>query len=213
MAGWFNIFFVSLLGIIITGNEFTFKTFKQQLINGLSRNELWIQKLISFFILSLYSTLITIVSSLVYGSIFTPEFGFTEIFSGIQHSLLLLLQCYAYLCLGFLFVILVKSPAYSIFLFFAYWIAIEPIFRAFFSPELRQYFPMKVFGNLTKLPEVVSLSSEKELLNPDGSSALSLNQFGFENVDLSTGLNLALSVMYLAIIIFSIKFIFDKKSF
>ena len=44
MASWFNLLFLGITVIVLTGNEFSFKTARMQIMNGLSRNEFLLGK-------------------------------------------------------------------------------------------------------------------------------------------------------------------------
>jgi hypothetical protein len=53
-------------------------------------------------------------------------------------------------------------------MFLLYFIFIEPIIRRFFSPEVRQFFPVKIISHLTPPPEVLAIASEKTIENSAG---------------------------------------------
>lgn len=85
-------FLLSILGILVilvTTNEFTFKTHRQNIIDGLSREQFITSKIISAFILSVLSTVIVALVAIIMGLIedyssFTLERSYTVLYFFIQ---------------------------------------------------------------------------------------------------------------------------------
>jgi len=152
IASWFNILLVIVI-IVLTGNEYNFKTNRLQIINSLNRDELFIGKGILIFFISVYTLILVLISSLIFGFIYTQHFTF-EIFFQKSHLLLLyFLQTISFMCLGLFFIVLLRNTALSIVLFILYRIIIEPILRYPFSKEIRNYFPSKIISSLTPFPK------------------------------------------------------------
>ncbi|HPF92952.1 MAG TPA: hypothetical protein PLV65_03400, partial [Tenuifilaceae bacterium] len=57
IASWFNLL-LGILAIMLTCNEFQFRTFRKQLIDGLTRNELIIAKLFVITSLAAYAMIL-----------------------------------------------------------------------------------------------------------------------------------------------------------
>ena len=70
IASWFNLL-LAILIIVMTGNEYAFRTFRQHVIDGLSRYELLAGKGFSILIIGIYSTLMVLLFSLIFGLIFS----------------------------------------------------------------------------------------------------------------------------------------------
>lgn len=152
LASWLNI----LLAIVIishTGNEFTYRTFKQHIIDGLSRQQLLYGKVFIILALSLASTVLVgfsaVISDLIFGLKQSTEDSF------IQYLPKFFLQSFAYMSFALMLTLLLKSPALSIVIFILYRIIIEPIARLTVDLEFRHFFPSKAIGNLT--PNIVDL--------------------------------------------------------
>ena len=79
MASWFNLLLAILLMVLVS-NEFSFHTFRQHIITGLSRNDLVIGKGIIIFTIALYSLLLVLLTSTICGIIFTRDFSLSRIF-------------------------------------------------------------------------------------------------------------------------------------
>ncbi len=184
VASWFNIL-LTILIIISVGNEYTFRTNRQQIINGLSRNDLLYQKLITVLMISVYSLIVVFVSGLIYGTIFTFEFSFEQVIEQMPVLLIYFVQTISYMVLGLLIVTVFRNTALSIVLFFVYRIILEPVIRMLFNKEFRPYFPMKSITNLTPVPEIFELSTDKNMINSDGASELSFKELGVDAVQFS----------------------------
>ncbi|MBP8248491.1 MAG: ABC transporter permease, partial [Chitinophagales bacterium] len=72
-ACYFNII-LAILVIFVTCNEFTYRTLRQNIIDGLTRQEAVIGKITLIVLLSIITTIILIISGLVAGNIYSlPE--------------------------------------------------------------------------------------------------------------------------------------------
>ena len=113
VAGIYNITLVILV-IMMTCLEFNNKTYKQQVIFGLSRKELFLQKLILVFMLSLYVVVLLFVTSLVSGSIFSYKLTFSLAFERSWLLLNTFYQTFIWLSLGILFALIFKNMILSV---------------------------------------------------------------------------------------------------
>lgn len=200
IASWFNLL-LAILIIVMTGNEFAFRTFRQHVIDGLSRFELLAGKGFSILMIGVYSTLMVLLFSLVFGLIFSRELTAGDFFENSYILLVYFVQAVAYMSAGFFLVILFRNTSLGIILFILYRLVIEPVIRLFFAPGTRLYFPMKVISNLTPTPEFLSISSGKEVATNQMDS-LSLREMGILAEDLPVYLNVLLALGYTSIFIF-----------
>jgi len=164
IASWFNILLVIII-IMLIGNEYNFKTFKQQIINSFDNYEIIAEKTISICFLSIYAFCLVLCTALISGFIFTSELSFSIVFQNSGIILSYLLQTLAFMIFGMLIVILFKNTALSIVLFILYRFLIEPIFRSFFSKDFRIFFPSRLFSNLTPLPDAFKVNYENSNIN------------------------------------------------
>lgn len=213
VASWFNIFLTIVL-ISLVGNEFAFKTFRQNVIDGLSRNDLIKGKLLLILTIAIYTFLLVLIAILIFGIIFTKDYSMNIIF---EHSYLILVyfvQAIGYMTLGLLFAIIFRNTALSIIMFLLFF-PVEGIIRLFLKfklPEVGQYFPLKIISNLTPKPEFLTMTSEKQYTNADGSSQLDLSELGILPEDLPLGITLALSVGYIGFFIALSTILLNRKS-
>ncbi len=177
IASWFNLL-LAILVIMLAGNEFSYRTFRQHVIDGLSRTDLLGGKLIVILMISVYAFLLVLVSGLIYGAIFTSSFSVVDLISGMHILFVYFLQTIAFMVIGLLLVVLLRSNALSIIIFILLRFPVEPVIRSFFPHHIRPFFPMKSVGSLTPVPEFLSIASETSFETADGANALTLSEMG-----------------------------------
>jgi ABC-2 type transport system permease protein len=199
VASWFNLL-LAILIIVMTGNEYTFRTFRQHVIDGLSRSDLLTGKGFLIIAIAVYSMLMVLLFSLLFGFIFTRDLTAALFVKKTYILLVYFVQAVAYMSTGFLLAILFRNTALAIVLFILIRLIIEPVFRLFFPPGARLYFPMKAISNLTPMPEFLSISSGNQA-DPGNADALNLREMGILAEDLPVYLNLILALGYTALFI------------
>ncbi|MBI9054049.1 MAG: ABC transporter permease subunit [Bacteroidales bacterium] len=210
VASWFNIFLTIVL-ITLVGNEFSFKTFRQNVIDGLSRNDLIKGKLILIFTIAVYTFLMVLIAVLIFGIIFTKEFSMNIIFENSYLILVYFVQAIGYMTLGLLFAVIFRNNALSIILFLVYF-PVEGIIRLFFKSEYRAYFPLKIISNLTPKPEFLTIASEQSYTNASGNSSLDFSEMGILPEDLPLGITLAMAAGYIGFFIALATVLLNRRS-
>lgn len=178
----FNTFVAALLKIFLAiiivsmmSNEYTYKTIKQNLIDGLSKKEFIASKFLTVVLFSLVSTAFVFVTSLILGSIYSD---YTEI--GIVFSDLRFLVAYFIKLLGFfsfcLFIgILVKRSAFALG-FLILWQMFEGFTRGMIrwklfdgdtTDAIMGFFPLNAMFNVLKEP-FTRLSAVQSVANQIG---------------------------------------------
>ncbi len=210
VASWFNLL-LAILIIVITGNEYTFRTFRQHVIDGLSRTNLLTGKGFLIAAIAIYSMLMVLLFSLLFGFIFTRDLTVAVFVKKTYMLLVYFVQALAYMSAGFLLAILFRNTALAIVLFILYRLIIEPVVRLFFQPEVRLFFPMKVISNLTPMPEFLSISSGNQT-DPGNVDTLNLREMGILVEDLPVYLNLLLALGYTSLFIFLAWLLLKKRN-
>lgn len=202
--------FLAIIIVSMMANEYTYKTIKQNLIDGLSKKEFIVSKFLTVVLFSAISTLFVFVISLILGGIYSD---YTEI--GIVLSDLRFLVAYFIKLIGFfsfcLFVgILVKRSAFALG-FLIIWQMVEGFTRGmirwkFFDAETTNtvmgFFPLDAIANVLKEP-LTRLSAVQSVANQIG-----------EKVSLdyrTTLLEMALVLMWTAIFIWGSYKIVEKR--
>jgi len=198
-SSWYNLL-LALLIIILVGNEFNFKTFRQNVIDGLSRTELFISKLGIIVLFALIAFTLAFLAALIVGFMYTKEPSAVLVFSNIQYIFLYFIQAVGILSIAFFISVLLKNIAASIVIFIGVYI-FELIARAFFaiaSIGLGQYLPFNVFSNLCDAP-----SLNKMITNPLIKESLeNSNQISFTSnpvAEMNSELNIVLALLYLVL--------------
>jgi ABC-2 type transport system permease protein len=211
VASWFNIL-LAILVIVITANEYSFRTFRQHVIDGLSRFQLLAGKGMVIIMLALYATLMVLLLSLIFGFVFTRNYG--EItFTAKSYTLLVyFLQAVAYMVFGFFIAVLFRSTGLAITLFLLYRIIIEPVFRLFFPKAARMYFPIKAISGLTPTPEFVSITRGNVQINGNEADPLSLREAGILPEELPLLTNVLLTAGYTVLFIWLAYILLKKRN-
>lgn len=200
VASWFNLF-LAIVVIVLVGNEFSFRTFRQNVIDGLSRNDLIKGKLILIFSIAVYTFLMVLLAVLIFGLINTKDISFNVIFENSYLLLVYFVQAIGYMTLGLLISILFRNNGLSIIMFILYFFPIEPIIRVMFKTEARRFFPIKIISNLTPTPEFLTMTSEKSYTTASGASSLDFSQIGLLPEKLPVGITVILAVGYIGFFI------------
>ncbi len=198
VASWFNVL-LAIMVMVFTGNEFANRTFRQQVISGLSRNEWLAGKGIMIAGVALYGMILVSLTSLVYGIIFTREITLHVVFENTGILLVYFLQAVGYMVLAILFIVVLRSTSLSIILYILYFIIMEPVARLLCPPEARLWFPVKIISHLTPVPEFLSITSQAA----GGDAAqLTYESIGLMSRQLPDGVNLAMAFLYILIFAF-----------
>ncbi len=210
IAGYYNLTLV-LLVIMMTCLEFSNKTYKQQVIFGTSRKELFMEKLVLVFFLSVYVVVLLFLTSVISGLIFSYKITFGIIFERSWLILDSFLQTFAFLSLGILFALIFRNVILSVLIFGFYRIFFEPIIRSLTHAEYRWFFPTRFITGLTPRPDIIELVKQK-LQNADTASPGEMSDF---NRIIPKGVpiwqNIILTLIFLTIVLWISAAIFRKR--
>jgi ABC-2 type transport system permease protein len=106
----------AMIIIMIISNEYTFKTNRQNIIDGWSRHEFIIVKIVMAFIIALVSTILVFITALCFGY----GSGTTFSWEGISHVGYFFLKALTYNMFAVLIAVLVKKTGFAIGVFFIY---------------------------------------------------------------------------------------------
>ncbi|HRP51945.1 MAG TPA: hypothetical protein PLI97_00350, partial [Fluviicola sp.] len=146
-ASFFNILLAVII-VIITTNEIQYRTMRQNIIDGLTKQQVILSKFFSIIFLSVLATSYTFLCAFVIGSISSGASGFYE---NIHLNSLYFIQTLGYFSFAFLFALIVKRSAIAIVTFIVYF-PFETIVGNLISKDLYQFFPLKVYADLTPTP-------------------------------------------------------------
>lgn len=158
LASWFNLFIAALI-IILVGNEYRFRTFKQHVIDGFSRNNLLFGKYFVATTIAFTFSLLVFLLSLIFGLVTTEEFSSELFFANMIRVPIYFLQSFAYMSFAIMLVTVFRNTMLSFFIFIAYFILewlVRTLLFVFKVGEINNFFPMKIITNLTPEPFGVS---------------------------------------------------------
>lgn len=159
---WQTVAFVSSYTTVIFGlllltlvtNEFSFKTFRQHVIDGMERRELVLSKIFWIAVLSLTGFLVSTLTAFYYGAVYGREAFSLE---GFRFLLYYFLQVVLSLCLALLLGVLVKRTGLAIVLYLAYVMVIEQgvvMLLKRFVGDVGGLMPLQTADELVPIPVV-----------------------------------------------------------
>jgi ABC-2 type transport system permease protein len=157
IAGWFNLLLGVLIVILIT-NEFTFRTVRQNIIDGWSVNEFLSAKIVLLVFLAVCTTVFVFIVGMIYGLFSTPSIITpTIIFGQISFVLAYFVQTLAYLCFALFMGTLFKKAGMGIIFFLLYSKIVEPLSGLALPSYIYDYMPFHTISSLIEFPWLKSL--------------------------------------------------------
>jgi ABC-2 type transport system permease protein len=126
IASWMTFFFLPFLAIDSVTTEFTNKTLRQNIINGMNRNEYLFGKVLMMIALSFGATLYAIICALVFGLTSGKSMDGNS-FSTFHYMGLFFIQNIGFMSLGLMLAVLLRRSGFALFIFFPYTLLIELI--------------------------------------------------------------------------------------
>ncbi len=153
LSGLFKVILAFMVIISIT-NEFTYRTVRQNVIDGLSRAQFLISKMLTNVLLSAMSTAMVYFIALVTGLIYSPELYVADIFTGYQFFPAYFLEVFSFLSFALLLGIYIQRAGLTIVI-----LVLSPMLEAIIranvddiAPFTIPFFPMESISNLIPLP-------------------------------------------------------------
>ncbi len=172
-------FFLLLVIVSMMANEYSNKTLKQNLIDGLSKKEFILSKFYTVIVFSAVSTLFVFVVSLILGLVYSDYTEVSIIFSDLEYLLAFFIKLVGFFSFGLFMGILIKRSAFAVGGIFI-WLIVESLFKGFLYwqykdvdatsdkvDQFMQFLPMESMANLVKEPGS-RLNAVKSLANQVG---------------------------------------------
>ena len=162
MIALFKVFFAIII-VAMIGNEYSNKTLKQNLIDGLSKAEFLRSKIYAILAFVFTSTLLVFIISLILGGIYSDYDELPIIFTDLEYLVAYAVKLFGFFTFCLFLSILIKKSAFSLG-FLALWQVIEGIIFGLMKWKLSdlipqvsvenlfQFFPLNALGNLIKEP-------------------------------------------------------------
>jgi ABC-type transport system involved in multi-copper enzyme maturation permease subunit len=160
-AAWLKIF-LAIVIVSMVANEYSYKTLKQNLIDGLSKKEFLASKVLTVIFFALLSSVFLFAVSMILGLIFSDYTELSIIFSDMEYLLAYFIKLLGFFSFCLFLGVLVKRSAFALG-FLGLWQIIEGIFAIIFSyvdykkgtelgDQIMQFFPLASMSNLIKEP-------------------------------------------------------------
>lgn len=150
----------AILLITLTTNEFSFKTHRQNIIDGWSRKQFITVKLVEVLLLSIFCTFIAFLTVLGFGFIGNKLAAGISAWDQSRFLFFYFVQMLSYSMIAFLLSMLIKRAGLSIGIFLIYWIAenvVVGILRNKYKIQGVNFLPEEVTDRLIPLPYAKAL--------------------------------------------------------
>ena len=145
---------LAIMVVISITNEFTYRTLRQNVIDGLSRLEFLTSKILTNVLLSFMSVAMIFVIGLVTGMIYSPSIEINQILKDLEFFLAYFLEIFFFLSYALMLGVLIQRSGLTI-IFLLLSQMIESIITANiddYLPWIIPYFPMRSIWNLIDFP-------------------------------------------------------------
>ena len=179
MAAIFK-FFLLLVIVSMMANEYSYKTLKQNLIDGLSKKEFILSKFYTVIAFALISTIFVFIVSLILGAIYSDFNEISIIFSDLDYLFAFFIKLLGFFSFGLFLGVLIKRSAFAVAAMIV-WLIVESLIKGYLYWTFRnvktgvdeavnsimQFFPLESMANLIKEP-FTRLGAVKSVANQIG---------------------------------------------
>lgn len=149
--------FLAIIVIFLVGNEYSYLTFRQHVVGGLSRNDLLNGKLLIIFGIALANMLIIFICGWIFGFIYSADYTFLDTISHLPSLGIYLLQAVSYMLLALMLTVWLRNKTLSIVILLLWSIILEPILRLVLNKyvwaKFGLFFPVRVISRLSPFPD------------------------------------------------------------
>ena len=147
----FLMFMLGLLVIISITNEYSYKTHRQNVIDGWSRKQFITAKMLITVVIALVATLAVFITALLFGL----KEGTTFSFEKVEYVGYFFIQALSYSAAALLFSLLFKRSGITIGVYFLYSTIIENMLAGLlnkYADNIGRYLPLETTDNLIRIP-------------------------------------------------------------
>ncbi|HEX2606826.1 MAG TPA: ABC transporter permease subunit, partial [Flavisolibacter sp.] len=162
LSSWF-IFIPAVVVIMFITNEYTYKTYRQNIIDGWSRKQFMTGKLIDVGMVALLITILFTIVSLVIGFV-NKDQGNGDVWGQVKYIGLFFLQTFSQLSLAFLIAFLARKAFIALGIFLFYYLIIENVLVALArekANDIGRYLPFEISDRLIPIPAFMMRNQEQ----------------------------------------------------
>ena len=148
------VFIPSIVVIMFITNEYTYKTHRQNIIDGWSRKQFLTSKMIDVFIIAMLTTILYTTVALVIGFVNIGDSTGSH-WDQTKYIWLFFLQTYAQLSIAFLIAFLARKAFIALGIFIFYYVIFENILvglAKWKANDIGQYLPLEISDRLIPVP-------------------------------------------------------------
>lgn len=149
------IFIPSIVVIMFITNEYTFKTHRQNIIDGWSRRDFMMSKMIDVAIISLLVTILYFITATIIGTVNSSGTS-GNFWEGSQYIGLFFLQVFSQLSIALLIALLVRKAFIALGIFIFYFFPLEPILVQLgkrYANDAGEFLPLEISDRLISAPK------------------------------------------------------------
>lgn len=156
-GNWMVFFFLGVIAIYFVTIEVSNKTMRQSIINGLTRKEFFVSKILSVVIICILGTVLYMILAIIIGLFNGDEFNFSAMFDNDWAVARFFLMSLGYTLFALFLAFLFRKSGLAIFFYISYIMIIEPLIRLIITVNVDKafyinYFPMNATEDLMPLP-------------------------------------------------------------
>jgi len=155
----------AILIITLTSNEFTYRTHRQNIIDGWSRSQFIYVKLFEVLLLSILTTSVVFFTCLYFGSVMNKLPENISLFSHVRFIFFYFVQMISYSVIAFLLSMFIKRAGLSMGIFFVYMVMeqfVVSILRNKYNSKWVDFLPEEVTDKLIPQPFAQKILSTSE---------------------------------------------------
>ncbi|HUR32140.1 MAG TPA: ABC transporter permease [Saprospiraceae bacterium] len=144
--------FVVIISVTL---EYSQKTIKQNIIDGLSKKEFLLSKIALVTMISIGSAFLLFLLGLSLGLLYSPVNDFSSIIENLEFIPAYGLEVFVFLCMAMFFAFWIQKSGVTIILFLIYTACIEPIFSLIMQGEFKWnlwYLPVESINRIIRIP-------------------------------------------------------------
>ncbi len=153
--------FLAIVIVSMMSNEYSNRTLKQNLIDGLSKKEFIASKFLTVTVFSLFSTLFLFIVSMILGLSFSDFTEASIIFSDMEYMIAYFVKLTGFFAFCMFLGILIKRSAFALGFLFIWWILESIVYGVLkwkifrdseIAEQIARFFPLESMSNLIKEP-------------------------------------------------------------
>jgi hypothetical protein len=145
-------YIIALVVVIFVCNEFSYRTSRQNIIDGLGRNEFMHSKLMLITALTLFSTFVITLITLGLGLTGNASIAWDTVGMKLDFLLAYTVEVFVYLIFSLFAALLIRRTGFTIIALILYTMILEPILAWRFDDTFGNYLPLSTLGDLIEFP-------------------------------------------------------------